>query len=167
MIQLLNRLFKMWFKKKTPKKWEFGDKPIVKWCATNKTSYDMETVCKLILTQIFNINDISLIISTNDKLVKRFDKDNIEMQAILQGYPDIKQYCLYLRSTATDLLTIICHEMIHLSQYYRGDLRVVGTTFKWKGQDYNKIPYNDRPWEKEAFGNQSKIEKQVKKLYYE
>lgn len=156
------------FKKKEPKQWVFDPKPVVDWQATNKVKYDMTTICKLILTQILNIKDIELSVSTNDSQVKIFDTDDFELQAMLLGYPVLKKYALILRSTigASEILPIICHEMVHLEQYYRGDLELKGKTFKWKGKEYPNLPYFERPWEIEATRRQREIEKQVKNLYF-
>ena len=90
----------------------------------------MTIVCKLILAQILGIKDVALSVFTNDKLVKKFDTNDIEIQAILQGYPILKSYALHLRSNiSSTLLETICHEMVHLSQYNSGRLRLEGTTF--------------------------------------
>lgn len=54
------------------------------------------------------------------------------------------------------LLTILGHEMVHVKQYARGQLkdmhRYTGT--KWMGKNYNchKMSYWDYPWEIEAYG---------------
>ena len=158
------------FKKKTPKNWEFGDKPVVHWNAANTMGkYDPTTVCKIILTQILDIKDITLDVYTNDKLVSKFDTEDIKMSALLDGHPECKHYSLHLRNDVPyfDLLSIICHEMIHLEQYNDNQLKLEGTTFIWKGIKYEGVPYWDRPWEIEARKRQYDIEKQVKKLYYE
>ena len=92
----------------------------------------MTTICKLILTQILNIQDIELTVATNDSQVKMFDTPDFELQAMLIGHRNLKQYALVLRSTinAADLLSVVCHEMVHLDQYNRGDLELKGKTFK-------------------------------------
>lgn len=156
------------FKKKTPKTWTFGDMPVVKWYANVKSKYDLETVCKIILTEILHLPNIELQVVTNDRLVKKFDTKDVEMQALLDGYPAMHRYVLHLRGKLQiDILEIISHEMVHLKQYETGNLRLEGTTFIWKGQKYENTEYWDRPWEKEARNEQYNIEKQVKKLYYE
>lgn len=157
----------MFFKKKQPRKWEFGLKPEVNWHARVKSKYDLQIVCKIILTEILGITDVILNVFTNDTALKRFDTDDVKMQAILSRAGKTNMYTLHLRSDITDIIPIICHEMVHLSQYYRGDLSLKGTTFSWKGMEYNNINYWSRPWEIEARKEQYKIEKQLKKLYYE
>ena len=157
------------FAKKQPKEWTFGPKPVVNWQATNKVKYDMTTICKLILTQILNIKDIELIVVTNDSQVKIFDTPDFELQAMLIGYPNLNKYSLILRSNigAASILSVVCHEMVHLDQYNRGDLELKGKTFKWKGKEYaGEVPYFQRPWEIEATKKQKEIENKVKKLYF-
>lgn len=160
---------KTMFTKKQPKEWSFGPKPVVNWQATNKVKYDMTTICKLILTQILNIQDIELTVATNDSQVKMFDTPDFELHAMLIGYPNLKKYSLILRSNigAASILSVVCHEMVHLDQYNRGDLELKGKTFKWKGKEYTgEVPYFQRPWEIEATKKQKEIENKVKKLYF-
>lgn len=159
-----------WFKKKTPRTWQFGDKPKVHWLSTNKSKYDMTTFCKIALTQILNINDIELIIITNDKMLNKFDSSDIEMQALLQCDFEKHQYRLTLHSKISQsmLSTIVCHELIHLKQYEKGELKAVKGGMMWKGTFYKKdTPYFDRPWEIEANKEMAFLEKDVVKLYYE
>ncbi len=158
------------FKKKTPKEWTFGDKPVVKWLSTNKTKMDITTVCKLILTQILNVTDVELIIVTNDRIISKFDSNDLEMQAILQAIPERHQYRLSLHSriSPSTLPLIICHEMIHLKQYDKGELKLNKNGAIWKGEFYKKeTPYFERPWEIEANAEMKNIEKKMKELYYE
>lgn len=84
------------------------------------------------MTQILNIKDIELTVATNDSQVRIFDTSDFELHAMLIGHPNLKKYSLILRSTisAVDLLSVICHEMVHLDQYNRGDLELRGKTFK-------------------------------------
>lgn len=159
------------FKKKTPREWTFGDKPYVLWGAKNTVKYgDMTTFIKIALTQIQGINDISLVVINNDKMISKFNSNDIEMQAILQAIPEKHQYKLIIHSRvgAGSIASIVCHEIIHLTQYERGDLRQVKDGVMWKGKFYSEdIPYMERPWEQEANGNMYKLEKKVKDLYYE
>lgn len=160
----------MIFSKKKPKEWSFNHYPVVNWCAKNKVKYDMVTICKLILTQILGIEDIVLTVANNDSQIKIFDTDDFELKAMLIHNSNLPNYTLLIRSDvgAGEILSIVCHEMIHLKQYYNKDLELDGYIFKWKGKWYkDPIPYFDRPWEKEAIKEQYEIERQVKKLYFE
>ena len=158
------------FKKKTPREWTFGDKPIVIWAATNRVKFDMGTMVKLILTQILGLEDIELVVITNDRAISKFDSNDLEFQAVLQADPEKHKYRLtyHSKAGAANILSILCHEMIHLKQYDKGELKLVKGGAIWKGQFYGKeTPYFDRPWEIEANADMYKIEKKVKELYYE
>jgi len=50
-----------------------------------------------------------------------------------------------------DLVSTICHEMVHLKQYARRELRNVNGNTMWKKKSYNDIDYWKAPWEKEAY----------------
>lgn len=159
-----------WFKKKTPREWTFGEKPSVIWAATNKVKLDMLTATKIILTEILKVPNIDLVVITNDRAISKFDSNNLEFQAILQADPEKHKYRLtyHSRTGAADMLMILCHEMVHLKQYDKGELKLVKGGAEWKGKFYEKeTPYFDRPWEREANIEMRKIEKQVKELYYE
>ena len=163
-------IFKMLFNKKKVKNWTFNSNPVVNWLAKNKVKYDMVTICKLILTQILNIDDVELNIVNNDSQIKIFDTPDFKLEAMLIGYPNSKQYTLFLRSDilSSNVLSIVCHEMWHLEQMYKGQLQIIKPNFKWKGKIYEgSTPYFERPWEKEAIKEQVEIERKVKKLYYE
>lgn len=160
----------MLFSKKKPKEWTFDSKPVVNWNVRTKAKYDMVTICKLILTEILGIKDIELTVVTNDNQVSKFDTKDFELRAMLLGTPSIKKYTLLLRSNigAAEVLSIVCHEMVHLNQMHNGWLSLVGYDFIWKNKFYpGSTPYFDRPWEKEAVKEQTDIEKKVKKLYFE
>jgi hypothetical protein len=60
----------------------------------------------------------------------------------------------------------LCHEMIHLQQYDRGDLQMSSDfrTVIWKGETFdNSSEYLEREWEEEAFNLQNKLWKKFKK----
>lgn len=51
-----------------------------------------------------------------------------------------------------DLISTICHEMVHVKQYFRKELSDAGLRKKWKSKTVSeKVEYEDQPWEKEAF----------------
>lgn len=56
-----------------------------------------------------------------------------------------------------DLVSTICHEMVHLKQYARRELRYVNGNTMWKKKAYNEVDYWDAPWEKEAFKLEKKL----------
>jgi len=59
-----------------------------------------------------------------------------------------------------DLVTTICHEMIHVKQYARKEMDdwSGNGAARWKGKTFNaeKTDYYNLPWEKEAYRLQDK-----------
>ena len=58
-----------------------------------------------------------------------------------------------------DMLETVAHEMVHVKQYARGELKDLSRSnkyCKWKGKEvnYNKVHYFDQPWEIEAHGRE-------------
>lgn len=156
------------FKKKKPKVWTFGDNPKVTCKITNWCKYDLITICKIIITQILNLTDVTLNIVNDDRTLDKFSTEDVQILAILYKTKLPHTYMLYLSSNLhKELLSVICHEMVHLKQYESGDLDLKDYKFYWKGKQYDEPVYWNRPWEKEAKKEQYNIEKQVKKLYYE
>ena len=64
-----------------------------------------------------------------------------------------------------DELIVLAHEMIHVNQFIRGQLKVNSEKdVFWRKSTFNaveEIPYQDRPWEKEALF----LEKRLANLY--
>ena len=57
------------------------------------------------------------------------------------------------------ILQNFAHEMVHVKQWARGELKDVMRGYslcKWKGElvDTEKVEYYDTPWEIEAFGRE-------------
>ena len=50
-----------------------------------------------------------------------------------------------------DLATTLIHEMIHVKQYARKELRNVNGVTLWKSQEHAKVKYDEAPWEIEAY----------------
>jgi len=62
--------------------------------------------------------------------------------------------------TLKDLVTTICHEMVHVKQYYRKEMSDTG--FKWKAKTVPQdTKYFDLPWEKEAYRLQDGLAQKV------
>ena len=61
----------------------------------------------------------------------------------------------------TELVTTICHEMVHVKQYARNEMTDECVEFgaaTWKGRKVSpKVSYYDLPWEKEAYRLQDKL----------
>ena len=62
----------------------------------------------------------------------------------------------------TDFICTLIHEMIHVKQWAKGEMRDLWryrATRSWKGDriDMIKVKYRDHPWEKEAYKLQDKL----------
>lgn len=60
---------------------------------------------------------------------------------------------------------ILAHEMVHLKQYIKGELiDLTNWATQWKGDIYkDNIPYEQLPWEIEAFSMQKSLYKEYKR----
>ena len=54
------------------------------------------------------------------------------------------------RSNEEEMLKTLAHEMIHLSQYSRGELNEEMTYWRGRKVNSDEIPYFEQPWEIEA-----------------
>lgn len=106
-----------------------------------------------------------------DELLPRFR--TLEIEVVLKKMTgDAVGYCLMQDTnrefeiecskdlSLKDLVTTICHEMVHVKQYARKEMTDIG--FNWKKKQINdKTPYFDLPWEKEAYKMQDKLAQKV------
>jgi hypothetical protein len=75
---------------------------------------------------------------------------------------DTYRLCLLDTATTSTKKTVICHECIHIKQYHDGRLSIKDkTTLVFDGKEYHP-PYDKKqPHEKEAWGGQNKLKRQV------
>lgn len=81
------------------------------------------------------------------------------------------QYIIFIdKFNRDENITTLSHELIHLKQYYKGEMKLInkGTIPIWKGDTINikNYTYENRPWEKEAYENQHKIGTEMKSILY-
>lgn len=60
-----------------------------------------------------------------------------------------------------EFITAVCHEMVHVKQYVRGELKYKNGKELWKGRDCTDMEYMEQPWEKEAYKLQDKLAMEV------
>ena len=54
-----------------------------------------------------------------------------------------------------DLISTVCHEMVHVKQYYRKEM---DHDRRWKSRKISEeVSYENEPWEKEAFRMEEKL----------
>lgn len=56
-----------------------------------------------------------------------------------------------------DYITCLLHEMQHVLQHVRGDLRDKRGIRCWKGIDCSDLDYEDMPWEQEAYQKEKEL----------
>ena len=83
---------------------------------------NVENLIRLILTEYYDHNDITLNITYNNTMCNHLSTSDIELNAYLDKIDD-KTYNLILREYAV-LKEVIPHELVHLHQYEIGDLKV-------------------------------------------
>jgi hypothetical protein len=107
-------------------------------------------------------------------LMPRIKKCDIEIA--LKKLKDVQGYCLDCddrlfdleidsRLEGDDLLTCVFHEMVHVKQGVRNELKDVSyLEKKWKGEIYINVEYDyNHPWEEEAYRLQEVILEEWKK----
>lgn len=127
--------------------------------------FNVEELLEFLAEELNIKEDVELMVVYNNALLEKLSVGDIEYEAMLQKILP-NNYVLHVKEDVSGLQYILCHEMVHLSQYERGDLEVSSDyrTVTWKGEVYtNDYPYNTREWEEEAFGLQNKLWKKFKK----
>ena len=120
----------------------------------NMTTFDLDPLLGF-LTDKF-VWDGTVVVCQNDKLLDRLGTPDIRLESMLVDGPLADTFTIYVRGGKPSD-RVICHEFIHLMQMLRGDLKVntKDRWFEWKGERYDaSFPYNERPWEREAFARQ-------------
>jgi len=103
-----------------------------------------------------------------DYLMPRIRNCFIDIQ--IKKIKDAQGYCLEAddrlfeveidsRLKGDDLLTCVFHEMVHVKQGVRNELKDVSYfAKKWKGEEYLNLVYDvEHPWEEEAYRLQEEI----------
>lgn len=94
-------------------------------------------------------------------LKKHLEEDYSGFCMFLDHYDGIRTFEIELAKgyTVNETLSSLAHELVHLKQFAKGELKddmVTASIFKWKGQDIdeNKVNYWDLPFEIEAYGRE-------------
>jgi hypothetical protein len=95
-----------------------------------------------------------------------FQQNQMNLQAAVFGENDMYDI-LTSDLNRSDAILVLSHELIHLKQYRSGRLEYIDDGFvKFDNKVYKvtDIPYNNRPWEVEAFNEQYDLTKRVSKI---
>ena len=119
----------------------------------------LDTVVSVALDHEGIKDKLVVIDKLSDRANERFSG---ELKAMLL-YNNSAFYIFIDEHSHEEAITTISHELIHMNQYLSGDLVVVNEQLIWKGENWNfdGVPYEMRPWEVEAFENQSSLEQAV------
>ena len=121
--------------------------------------------CKVLTAlEYLGIDGVTVTVAKNDALLARMSPKGYELEAmtVQTSLPDA--YNVFMKGNYPSVLAL-AHEMVHLHQMHRKDLSMDLKTGKavWKGEEYdNGTPYEERPWEQEAFKEQKRIYKIIK-----
>ena len=127
--------------------------------------FDVEELLTFLAEELNIDKDVELLVVYNNDLLNKLSTGNVEYDALLYN-PTKNCYVLYIKEDISGLQYVLCHEMVHLQQYNRGDLQMSSDfrTVIWKGETFNNSSeYLEREWEEEAFNLQNKLWKKFKK----
>lgn len=101
-------------------------------------------------------NKITLIINSNKELENTVGKPAAYCECLDDKHRDFQiQLCSFLEYE--EMIRFLGHEMTHVKQFARGELKdtIYAKKVKWKGklQDWKEVPdggYEEQPWELEA-----------------
>ena len=93
--------------------------------------------------------------------------EGIEVKAYIV-YDSSNYYIFVNEMNRDEAIKILSHELIHLNQYYTKILSINVTIVEWNKKTYigNDIPYNDRPWEIDAFKYQDTLRNKINNQLY-
>lgn len=115
-----------------------------------------------------NINGINVLVQTLSTGTKEKTKEFGELKAHIHELEG--EYYIFIDDLSRDeTLTVLSHELIHLSQYYTNDLILIDSEkFIWKKDTFNlsNLDYNERPFEIDAFKKQYELKKKIEKILY-
>lgn len=85
--------------------------------------------------------------------------ENIDAYGYCMQEDTNREYTLTIQKGMSfyDIVSTVVHEMIHVKQYSRRELRNVNGRTMWKKKDHSNTSYDDAPWEKEAFKNEQPL----------
>jgi predicted metallopeptidase len=136
----------------------------------NSTSNSyMDTIVSVGLDEL-KIKDVVVIIRpiTPDILdMLKSKESSLDIKAFIIGREDT--YVIYVVNLSrTTAIEVLSHELIHLQQTETGKLIKGTTSVKWEGIEYSpELPYDERPWEREAFDKQNQLLNDIKTTLYQ
>ena len=139
----------------------------------NTTNFVVNTTNKSFIDTIHfvGMNELNVTGATvfvtplTDKVKSKLN--DMDYQALLTGENGF--YTLFVGDFGRDYyITILSHELTHLKQYETKRLIITNNVPFWEGKEWKVqgILYTDRPWEAEAFNNQTQLGNKIRKILY-
>lgn len=98
-------------------------------------------------------------------------KDNFtggELKAHIRYHQGI--YYLFIDEMSREKsITVVSHELIHITQYHTGTLDYIGAgNVLWQGELYSveQLEYETRPWETDAYAKESELSTKLSGILY-
>lgn len=96
------------------------------------------------------------------------DNFNGELKAHIRYHEGI--YYLFIEEMSREkCITVVSHELIHITQYHTGTLDYIGAgNVLWQGELYSveQLEYETRPWETDAYAKESELSTKVSGILY-
>lgn len=107
-------------------------------------------------------NNFTLFVFSSKDIVK-------EQGANGMAFPiDDKVYSIMLNSRmdSEKLIEVVAHEMVHIKQFVKGQLKRKGRQIFWMGKRYvrSKVNYYDHPWEHDAWSKEKFLAAKIFKI---
>ena len=129
---------------------------------TNTTEWTyLDTVVSVGMSQL-DIRGVNVLIQPMSERIKtKFEEsEGVELEAYIAEWMEGYTICVNGELGRSKAIDVIAHELVHLTQYRDKELVLTeGTVVLWMGTRYDVlgIPYNDRPWERDAFARQRSL----------
>jgi len=136
---------------------------------TNTTDHDRaDTMCMVLANKILDLDTLNMIIVYIPEVI---NEGEMEFFGIVQHIPfKTNQFVLLLnpKMSMSSLMETLSHEFVHIGQYIYGDLEVYPKYAKYAGDSivFADVMYHNRTFEIEAFSQQSRINKELKRLLW-
>lgn len=130
----------------------------------NYTTYPVAEALETLADVLKIPSDTVLRIKQTPQAIRQGEAEFLGLIQPVEHSPRL--YDLYLSPgvSASTLPKVLAHECVHLSQYASGRLSVQGSTVMFDGQVHKYDLYDSfSPWESEAFQQQTKLLKMIKK----
>lgn len=144
------------------KKVELSNNNIV-YNMTDKTYLD--TIVKIAL-DIEEVSGVTVVIKELKITRQETIEGELDLKAAMYGKENLFLFSVAKSLEKYEAISVVAHEIIHLEQFYSGQLIHSNGKFLWEGKpiDYKNITYETRPWEMEAFDKQAPLGRKIKRI---